>query len=157
MSDGSPASSLPHCLTGSLLTGGSLEGEVALHRIDPDEIDPGIVINTARRGGQLEAAPRIGVARGRPAQVDEGGHVLLLLERSAEDAPPRQRPLDLAIEIGRGHFDGVAGDGAGVQAVEPARAPVVPGAVLDHDMVVDAVALRVTERRIRDLVHPYRG
>ena len=46
---------------------------------------------------------------------------------------------------------------ARVEAVEPTGVQIVPGAVFDHHMVVDAVALRLLKRPVGDLVHADRA
>src|SRR5207249_2305415 len=54
-------------------------------------------------------------------------------------------------------LDRMAGHDAGVETVEPARARVVPWTVFSHGVVVDAVALRISERRVGDLEHSDRA
>ena len=41
-----------------------------------------------------------------------------------------------------------------VERVEPARVRVVPGPVLDDDVIVDAIAPGLCERSIGELKHP---
>jgi hypothetical protein len=115
------------------------------------------MVAAARAGGQLKAPPRVGVARTGSAQVDDRGQVLFLLEVGRADPLARQRSCDAAVQVGGSHLDGVARDDTGVEAVEPARPPVVPGPILHYRVVMDAVAPRVPERAVRDLVHPDRA
>ena len=49
---------------------------------------------------------------------------------------------DGAIQQSRRHLDGVARQDAGIETVEPTRFHVVPGAFLNHHMIVNTVALR---------------
>src|SRR5206468_2790603 len=89
------------------------------------------------------AGPRARVARSGATQVDDGGQVLLLLQRGGGDPLALQRLGHAAIQEPGGQLDGVTGHHARVEAVEPARAHVVPGALFDHHVVVNAVAPRL--------------
>src|SRR5882672_12707704 len=66
-----------------------------------------------------------------------------------------QRARHAAIEIGRREFHRMRRDYPRVETIEPARIPVIPRAVLDNDMIVDAIASRLGERAVGDLVHPH--
>ena len=133
------------------LAGGRQPHELPLHRIDLREVISDVMVAAPLVGGQPEAAPCIGLARPGAAQVNHCGQILLLLERGAPLASHRAR--DAAIQQGCCQLNGVARHDASVEAVEPARVRVVPGSILDHDMVVDAVLLRLAERPVSDLIH----
>ena len=68
-----------------------------------------------------------------------------------------QRARDVSVEQGRGQLDRMARHDAAVETVEPARFHVLPGAILDHHVIVDAVALCLAERPVGDLVHADRA
>src|SRR5262249_58251485 len=102
---------------------------------------------------EAEAASCIGVARAGSAQVDDRGEILLLIERRGADSLALERLGDAPIEERSGHLHGVARDDTRVEAVEPARARVVPGAVFDHHVTVDAGALRLPGPPGGDLGH----
>ncbi len=104
-----------------------------------------------------EAAPRIGVARGRAAQVNHRGEIALLLQRGGSELAAPEDLGDAPVKVGRGHLDGVARHHAQVQAIEPARAPVVPRPVLDHRVVANAIALRLAKSAVGNLVHAHRA
>ena len=108
-------------------------------------------------GDDAELAPRVRIAGRSAAQVNHRGQVLLLLQAGAGDAVALDDAGDPAIEERRGHLGGMARHHAQVQAVEPARAPVVPRPVGDHGVVADAVALRLEVSRVGDLVHADRA
>src|SRR6185295_2186972 len=70
------------------LSAGLMVGQArkhAFHRIDSGEIALNIVIAAALTRRQSKTPPRIAVARPGAAQVDQGSHILLLLERSGRD------------------------------------------------------------------------
>src|SRR5206468_11327249 len=139
------------------LAGRSQPGELPLHRVHLREVGARVVVAAALAGAQPEAPRRIGVASPRSAQVDDGGQILLSLRRGRDDTAAPDRARDLAIQQGRGHLDGVARHDPTVEGVEPARRRIEPGALLDHDVVVDAVAPRLAEGRVGDLVHADRA
>ena len=115
------------------------------------------MVAAALAGGQTEAVRRIGVPLPRPAQEDHGGQILLPLGRGGGDPMTPDGARDTAIQKGRRHLDGVTRHDTAVEDIEPARRRVEPRAVLDHHVVVDAVALRFAESRIGDLVHADRA
>jgi hypothetical protein len=115
------------------------------------------VVPASLTGREPESPSRVGVPRAGPAEVDERGEILLLPERGRPDAPALQRARDAAIEVRGGQLDGVAREDADVEAVEPARADVVPGAGLDDPMVVDAIAPGLLKGPVGDLKHPDRA
>src|SRR5262249_57287556 len=102
---------------------------------------------------EAEAPSCIGVAQAGSAQVDDRGEILLLIERRGADSLALERLDDAPIEERSGHLHGVARHDPSVETVEPARARVIPGAVFDHHVTMDAEALRLPERRVGDLVH----
>src|SRR5882762_9518124 len=89
--------------------------------------------------------------------MDDRSQVLLLLKRGAGDPLGAERAGDAAIQKRRGQLDRVAGHYARVEAIEPARSHRVPRSLLDHGMIVDAIALRFAERSIGNLVHADRA
>ena len=107
--------------------------------------------------GRLESACGIGAAGSRSTEVNHGGQILLPLERDLADPLRSQRLGDLAIEQRRSQLDGMARQDPGVETVEPARFPIVPRAVLDHHVVVNAIALRLAEGPVGNLVHANRA
>jgi len=121
--------------------------------VDAFEITAHVLVAAALVGGQAESPRGKGLAGPDPAQVNHGSQIPLLRERGGADPLPLQRPLDVAIQERRGHLRGVTGHDAEVQAVEPARLRVVPWAVFDGDVVVNAIAPRLAEGPVRDLEH----
>src|SRR5882762_5939296 len=89
--------------------------------------------------------------------MDDRSQVLLLLKRGAGDPLGAERAGDAAIQKRRGQLDRVAGHYARVEGIEPARSHRVPRSLLDHGMIVDAIALRFAERSIGNLVHADRA
>src|SRR3954470_15043602 len=89
--------------------------------------------------------------------MDDGGEVLTVRQRRGGEVMTLERSRHRAIEEGRGHLHRIAGHHARVQRVEPTRSQVAPGAILDHDVVMDAVALCFGERSVGDLKHPDRA
>src|SRR5258708_36309821 len=91
--------------------------------------------------------------------MDERREIVALLRRGGGDAAALEDVGDGAVERRGGELDGVARHDARVERVEPARAPIVPRAVLDDAMIVDAVAPRLGEGAVSHLVHagPARG
>jgi len=85
--------------------------------------------------------------------MDQGGEILLPLQRRRRKSPVRERGCYLSIEQGGSQFDRVTWQDARVEAVEPTRVQVVPGAILDDHMIVNAIALPLLKGSIGDLVH----
>src|SRR5262245_62306620 len=108
-------------------------------------------------GREAKAPARVGVARTGAAQVDHRGEILLLLERGVGNPLATERARNAAVQERGRQLDRVTGYDARVETVEPARSHVMPGAHLDHHVVVDAVALGLLERRVGDLVHADRA
>src|SRR5574341_416803 len=139
------------------LAGGCQSGKLVLHCIDSCEIVSHVVVAAPFAGGQAKAARGIGAAGSGSTEVDHCGQILLLLERGSGYPPVPNRACNGAIQEGRSQLNGMAWQDAGVEAVEPARFQVVPGAVFHHQVVVDAVAFRFAERPVGDLVHADRA
>src|SRR5262249_58170988 len=72
--------------------------EDALHRVDLREIHPDIVVAAALAGGEAELAPRVGIARCSPAEMDDRSEILLLLARGLGDAMALERLRDAPVE-----------------------------------------------------------
>jgi hypothetical protein len=89
--------------------------------------------------------------------MDHCSQILLLLRRGDGNPPPAHRIHDAAVQQGRCQFNGMTRHGACVQAVEPTRFHIVPRAILNYHVVVDAVLLGFFERPVRDLVHAHRA
>jgi hypothetical protein len=106
------------------------------------------VISAALMCNQAQPAPRIPVTRAGTAQVNQRCEILFLPQRRSLDARIGERLGDLAVEIRGRQLDGMRGDDACIQAIEPTRVKVVPRAVLDDDMIVDAVVPRLRERTV---------
>src|SRR5690606_40541123 len=100
-----------------------------------------------------EPAPREAQPRAASAEVDDRSEPLLLLERRVSNPRARQRLGDAPVEIRGRHLDRVRRHEAVVERIEPARIEVVPRAVLDDLVVVNAIAARLAERAVRDLIH----
>src|SRR2546423_15658404 len=83
--------------------------------------------------------------------------VALLCRRGARDGEAPEDSADLQIELRRGELHLMAWYHTPVQGVEPARAPVVPGALAPPCVAVDAITPRLRERAVGDLVHPHRA
>ena len=89
-------------------------------------------------------------ARPGTAEMDDGGQVLLLLERRRSLSDQFRY---VTIEERGGQLDCVARDDPGIEAVEPTGVEVVPRSVFDDHMVVDTVALPFLKCAIGDLEH----
>jgi len=111
------------------------------------------MIAAALAAVESEPAPRVRLARAAATQMHDGSEILLLLRRRVADAVAPQDVGHRTVQQRRGHFHRVARYHARVGRVEPARPRVVPGAVLDHDVVVDAVASGFGEGAVGDLKH----
>src|SRR5690348_11636157 len=103
------------------------------------------MVATALAGGQPQPSPRVLGTGSHTAQVDQRCQILLLLQGCPTDTVVRKDVSDVHIEVGGSELDRVARNDPEVQTVEPARAPVVPGSVLDGHVIVDAVVLRLGE------------
>src|SRR5439155_19197296 len=112
---------------GASLPGGRQPEEQPLQLVDAREVAADVVVAAPLAGRQAEATPCVVVARPGSAQVDDGGQILLLLERGSGAPLAPHRVRDATIQEGGGQLDGVARHDARVEAVEPARRHVVPG------------------------------
>src|SRR6266851_5841391 len=130
--------------------GGGEPRELPLHAVDPRQVTGHVVVAAPLAPGDAEAAPGEVVAGTRPAQVDDRGQVLLLTDGGGDDPAALQRAGDVAVEQGRGHLHRVARQHTHVERPEPA-------AVLDHHVVPHAIAPRLPEGRVGDLVHADRA
>src|SRR2546430_9747721 len=83
--------------------------------------------------------------------------VALLCGRGAGDAQAPEDSAALQIEVRRGELHRMAWYHTPVQGVEPARVPVVPGALAHQRVAADAIMPRLRERAVGDLVHPHRA
>ncbi|ULA61859.1 MAG: hypothetical protein LZF60_380071 [Nitrospira sp.] len=128
--------------------------ELELQAVDPGEVAAGIVIPAFMVGSEVKAASGEGVARSCPAKVDQSGEVLFLLSGDSGISPGADCRGDLTVEQRGSQFDGMARNNARVETVEPAGMNLVPRAVLDHHMVVDAVAFCLSKCAIGQLEHP---
>lgn len=133
---------------------GSKAGELYLQAVDPGEVTAGVMITAFLVGREVEPARNERVPGSRSAEVDDSRKVLLLLPADRGASPGTDRRGDLTIEQGGGQFDGMARNNACVEAVEPTSMHIIPGAVFNHHMVVDAVAFRFSECAIGQLEHP---
>src|SRR5260221_8088275 len=106
--------------------------ELPLQRVDLREV-AGEVVRAAALPGGLEAAAGIDLAPRGAAEVDDGGEILLLLERRRD---AREHVRDTAVEQSRGHLDRMAGHDAGVEGVEPAPGRADPWALSDPGLVL---------------------
>jgi len=131
--------------------------EHAFHRVDLREITADVVIAAPVAGGQPKAALGVDITRPGAAQVDHAGQIMLLLERRGVDAPALQRIGDAAVQVGGRQLDRMGRHNARIETIEPARSQIVPGPVLDHNMVMNTVASRLSERRIGKLIHANRA
>ena len=127
--------------------------ELKLQRVDLCQVAAGVVVAASLAASEPEPAARVCVAGPAPAQVDDRREVLPLLQRGGGDAVAPEGARDRAIQQRCGHFHRVSGHHARVERVEPARPRVVPRAVLDHDVVMDAVASGFGEGAVGDLKH----
>src|SRR2546428_3010324 len=132
---------------GPVLTGPRQSHELPLHRVDLCQVAADGVGAARIAGGQPEAAACEGVARSSSTEVDDGGEILLLLERGgrAHLAPHRRR--DTAIQESGGHLDGVARPDAGGGARETPPSPPLPRAHPPAPLVGGAVSPCPPERR----------
>jgi hypothetical protein len=100
--------------------------EHTLHLIDVHEIHADIVIPASLAVSQPKTASRVGVARPGAAQVDHRSQLMPVLERSGGHSVPLKRDRDTPVEVGRCEFDSVSRHHPGIQAIEPARSPIIP-------------------------------
>src|SRR4029453_8370751 len=134
-----------------------LSGELALQRVDLPQVTPDVMVAASLAGGQPEPAPRVRGARPFPAEMDQGGQVLLLLEGHRGEPLAGQHARHLAIQQRRGELHGVARYHPRIELIEPARVDIVPGAGLDPHVTVDAEPPRLREGRVRELEHADRA
>ena len=127
------------------------------HSIDPYKVVADVVVAAPLVAGESEAMCCIGVACCSSTEMDHGGQILLLLQRRRGKPPVCQRARDVSVEQGRGQLDRMARHDTAVETVEPARFQILPGAILNHHVIVDAVTLRLEERSVGDLVHADRA
>src|SRR5262249_10218799 len=102
--------------------------ELALHRVDAGQIAPHVVVAVLLARRQGEAAARVDVARPVAAEMDHGREILFLLKGRAGHPLTRHRARDVSVEHRRRHLDRVARHDSCVEAIEPARMPIVPRA-----------------------------
>ena len=138
---------------GERSAGGGEPRELPLQHVDLCQVAAGIVIAASLAASEPKPAARVCVAGAASAQVDNCREVLTLLQRGSGNAVISESARDRAIQQRCGHFHRVPGHHARVEPVEPARPRVVPGAVLDHDVVMDAVAPGFREGAVGDLKH----
>ena len=130
----------------------SQPGELPL-AVDLCQVAAGVVVAASLAARESEAGARSRRRRRRRT----GGRSPRGPAAVAATRPPavaRNDARDVTIQQRGGHLHRMTGHHAGVERVEPARVQVVPGAVLDDDVVVDAIAPGLCERSIGDLEHP---
>src|SRR5581483_3585307 len=131
--------------------------EQAFHGLDAPYVDACLVIAALLASRQPQPSAHVEVTSPLPAQMNDRSQVLLLLQGGKTHAAREQSLGHGAVEICGCHLDRIARDYAHVETVEPARMPIVPAAVLDDVMVVNAIVLRLRKRPIRQLVHAHRA
>jgi hypothetical protein len=94
--------------------------ELPLHRIDPGEIGPHIVITASLMRRWTKAMCRKGMAGSGPTEVNDGGQILLLLECGYSNPSRSYCLYHAAVKLRRGQFNGMARYDSLVEAVEPA-------------------------------------
>src|SRR6202163_3075664 len=130
------------------------EIEYAFHRIDAREIAAHIVIAAPLAFEQMKAAFCKGITGTGTAKMDHRRQLLLVLERSRRYSVPLEDQRDMVIEVGRCQLDRVTRHHPGIEAVEPARMPVIPGPILRDGVIVDAIVPRFRKRSVGYLIHP---
>lgn len=103
--------------------------------------------------GQAKATRHICVPGAGPTEMNHRGQILLLLERGPTLSMRTDGVCYGAVEQGGGQLDGMAGQDTAVEAVEPAGVRIVPRAVLNDTVVMDAVPLPFLKGRVGDLEH----
>ncbi len=101
------------------------------------------MVAAALVAGQPEFACGIGAAGSGSTEMNHGGQILLSPERHLAHSLRSYDLHNLPIEQRCRQLDGMARQDAGIETVEPAGLQVVPRAVLDYDVVVDAIAGRL--------------
>jgi hypothetical protein len=94
--------------------------ELPLHRIDPCEVGSHVVVAASLMGTKPKAARGIGMAGSCSTEVNNGGQILLLLERDLANLSRSHRLCDATVEPSRSQLDGMAWYDTLVEAVEPA-------------------------------------
>src|SRR5262249_12901538 len=89
----------------------------------------------------------------RTAEMDQRRQVLLLLLRRRCVSITRQNVPDVHVQVGGGQLYRMAWYHAKVETVEPTGMPVVPGAIGNGHMVVNAIVPGLLERPMGELVH----
>jgi len=147
----------------SMVAGGGIElpssvqaRKHAPHRLDAGEIATGVVISTPLTDKQTKTAPRVVLARPGAAEVDHRRQILLLLERSGGSAALQSAGYS-AVQVGGSELDGVSRHDPCIEVIEPARSQLVPSPILNDDVIMNAVAPRLNERAICNLIHPHRA
>ena len=110
------------------------------------------MIATFLPGSGSESAPREVVGCAGAAKMDDCSEILFLSGGRAASLGP-DRIGNLTIEKRRSHFNGMTRHDSTVETVEPTGVHVVPGAVFNDLMIVDAVMLSFLKRAVRDLKH----
>ena len=93
--------------------------ELPLHRVDPGDIGRDEMIAAALARDHPKVTARESRRRSRAAEMDEGGQILFCCG-CLHITRARENPCDIAVEIHRRQFDGMARDRADMQAGEPA-------------------------------------
>jgi hypothetical protein len=127
--------------------------KLPLHHVDPGEIDRDVVVAAAFAWHQLKTAASEGCGPTGTAEVDEGSEILRLLQTRCRTWPACKYLRDIPVQRHRRKRDGMARHDAGIEPVEPAGVPIVPGALLSDGVVADAIVPCVGKGRIRQLVH----
>src|SRR6266513_772716 len=118
----------------------SQPSELALQRVDLCQVAAGVVVAASLAASDSEAQARVFVTGTVSAKMDDRREVLPLLQRGGRHAVTGEDARDRAIQQRGGHLHRMSGHHTCVERVEPARVRVVPGPVLDYDVIVDAIA-----------------
>ena len=132
----------------------SQPSELTLQRVDLCKVAARVVVAASLAGSESEAPARVSVTGAVSAQMDDRCEVLPLLQRSCRNAVAGEGARDRAIQQRGGHLHSMSGHHTSVERVEPTRLRVIPGAVLDDDVIGDAIAAGLGERAIGDLKIP---
>ena len=127
--------------------------EDALHGLHTLDVRARLVIAATLAFGQSESAPGKLIAGPGTAEVDQRGQHLFLRQRYGAHSVALENERDASVQVRRGQLNRIAGNDTGIQTVEPARMPIIPRPVRDDHVIVDAIAARLGEIAIGNLVH----
>lgn len=124
--------------------------ELLRERLNLPKVHLYIMVAAPLMDTETIVTPYILTAESGATEVDHSGEILLLFGSGwlVSDGS-----VHVSVEMHSGQFNRMARDYSRVEAVEPAGFKVIPWAIFDDLVIVDAVALAFLKGAIRDLKH----